>query len=176
MKSEDEFQMWVLARFAALAASGGPYFAHGQDFSAMGDDVPDLNITVNGREYWLELKFDRFKLLHSGYDKFKWSKMQRGQLEWLINRSRAGAAVCGILGYAVAKGDGEHGGSPYLVFHHVNHYMAECWVNTSPHTIGSIILGPRSCPAHYVKTGRGLLEFIDAALAGTSYNAEQLSG
>lgn len=167
-KNEDEFQKWVIQRFRGLIPG-----AHVQDFSDRADDVPDINVAtqdmdcfpcLSGTEYWLELKFDWFRLGHDKYDDFKWSKMQRGQLEWLRRRARSNTAVCGILGYARTYGTDKKSaiGCDYYVYHEVEQYFNEVWQKTG-YSIGALALGPRSVSAHLIKTGRDLQRFIDTA-------------
>lgn len=178
IRNEDTFQKWVKERFR-----GNIPMAHVQDFSDRTDDVPDLNIAGNDGDadqpadsyhYWLELKFDWFRLGHDKYDDFKWSTLQRAQIEWLWRRAQTRTGVCGILGYVKTFGDngkpkpGQFS-SDYLVFHTVEQYFEEIY--TQKVNCGAVLLGPRAIAAHYVKTGRDLMRFLDHAAAACLGNA-----
>lgn len=165
--SESDFQKWVMDRFDALTVVLGKE-GHAQDFSAFHDDVPDVNFMVRGVDYWLELKFGRFKLLHSGYERFHWRTAQSGQLAWLEKREKAGA-VAGLLGYAIMFGNSSE--TPYLTFHTVAQYKAAL---EGKHDVGAIMLSPQSACAHYIKTGQGLLNFITHARDGRPYSDRPL--
>lgn len=166
MKNEDDFQKWVMAR---LMAYGNYLPCHFQDFSGMDRDVPDLNWTAMSQEFWVELKFDRFRLGRNKYDQFKWSKLQRAQLQWLMERERAGAMYCGILGYASVYGDTDNGVG-YLVYHPAHQYMAQHW--HGKFSIGSVILNNAySIAFDQVKNGSDLMEFISRATLPTARSA-----
>lgn len=161
IQSEQDFQDWVCERFDHLRLVSKNRL-HLQDFSSMSDDVPDLGLTFKGQEFWLELKFGRFKLLHSGYDRFYWRNAQAGQTDWLRKRERAGA-ICGYLGYAIAQGD--HTETPYITFHIPNVY--EAIRENRKYCIGALMLSPRAVGAHCIKTGADLLSFIETARAAS---------
>lgn len=158
--SEADFQDWVNERCDFLKRI---HSAHWQDFSDYEHDVPDLNLCWKGKEYWLELKFGRFKLLHSGYQRFYWRTLQPGQIEWLKKREIAGS-ITGILGYAIMQGD--HTETPYITFHTVDQYLALA----KDYCAGAMILSPRSAAAHLLPRAGDLLAFIEAGVAGGSSN------
>lgn len=175
--NEDSFQKWVVQRFRGLVPGG-----HVLDLSAVGGDVPDLNVACcdydadeagSGYEYWLELKFDWFRLGHSRYDDFEWSQAKRGQLEWLSRRAHQRTARCGVLGYARSYGIDKTHSVDYLIFHTVEQYLEEVWMK-KPQS-GGVFLGPRATPAHSINTGRDLIKFIDHAAVARLENEYQLS-
>lgn len=168
IQGEDQFQRWVMARLGVL---GLEHECHAQDFSSFQYDVPDLNFTFEGREYWLELKYGEFKMLHSGYDEFSWKTMQRGQLDWLERRGNAGAYCVGILGYAVMKGN--HSTTPYLIFMNPSYYLATVWQKKG-FSAGAALMGGQSVHAHSVKTGLDLLNFLDTCLPDRLRKRRQL--
>lgn len=165
--NEDTFQQWVKDRLIAVGA-------HVQDFSAHGGDVPDLSAALLEQEYWLELKYGVFKLLHTKYDEFFYRETKRGQLAWLCKRQEQSTAICGILGYAMMQGN--HSSTPYITFHSAHYYLAEVWTRVNRWCAGSVILSQRAAPAHSLLTGRALLDFIARAADRTPRNAQALSG
>lgn len=162
--SEADFQDWCNERCEFLKRI---HSAHWQDFSDYEHDVADLNLCWKGKEYWLELKFNRFKLLYSGYDRFRWSSLQSGQKSWLRKREIAGS-VAGILGYAKTYGEGrQYNGLDYIVFTTVDQYDE---MQRREYCAGAMILSPRSVAAHLVPRAGDLLAFIEAGAAGGSSN------
>src|SRR5688572_19490896 len=96
IRSEDDFKRWVVRTLDQL----GHVQLH--TFSNY-PDIPDVSAAVNGIDMWLELKYGQFDMAKGDegreYDEFGFKEVTRGQLDWLIKRSRAGRAQCGILGY-----------------------------------------------------------------------------
>lgn len=156
IQGEDHFQDWVQNR---ITASGGHFEDH--RFSAQ-PSVPDLSCGFSGMDYWLELKYGEFKLLHNKYDDLVFSTMQRRQLDWLEKRQRTGRATCGVLGYFVTRGDYRVDNPlAYVFFMQVHHFLEYVW--QKKWSVGAAILSPCCAPAHCVATGRALFDFIDAA-------------
>lgn len=158
IKGEDKFQEWVQAR---IIGCGGHFQDH--RFSAQ-NDVPDLSAAYKRHDYWLELKYGEFKLLHSRYDEFYFHTHTRGQLAWLQNRKRNGRAVCGVLGYFTVTGDGGTS-QAYLFFMDVDEYLSKVWTKVNRMNAGAAVLGPWSAAAHSIKTGDDLFAFINSRAA-----------
>lgn len=154
IRNEGNFQAWVLNRFRAIT-----YRSHFTDLSAVGGGVPDFNATVAGEEYWLELKYGEFRVLHSRYDDFKWATLKLAQVDWLRRRQKAGARHCFILGFAWVIGD--HSRAPYLIAHDPRDYA-----NRENQNFGGVLLSDAAAPAHSVKTGPDLLDFLWQARSG----------
>lgn len=152
--NEDDFQVkFVSPKLRAV----GHVWDH--RYSAL-PDVPDMSCGAHGVDYWLELKYGKFKLGHDKYDDFYFRETTRGQLQWLVERARTGKAICGILGYMNC---GEH--AQYLVFMTGTVYLE--WVWQKKLNAGAVILSEFSTPAASVLTGRDLLSFIGRAAAAT---------
>jgi hypothetical protein len=130
-----------------------------QDFSAVGENIPDLYASANNNDYWLELKYEKFKLGHDKYDRFEYSTITRGQLEWLKQRQIHGHAFCGILGYMNTGGIAD-----WVTFMTAEVYLQ--WIWRKEVTAGAVILTRYAMGADRIKTGADLLQFIQSA-AGT---------
>lgn len=159
---EDKFQGWVQER---IIGAGGHYEDHRYSH---GVGVPDLSCGFGGRDYWLELKYGEFKLLHRKYDDFHFVTMQRRQLDWLQKRSATGRATCGVLGYFLTTGDHKlPKGTPgigYYFFATVGDYLQNIWQKRL--STGAVILSGRCAAAHSIKTGPDLFRFIDDRAPG----------
>lgn len=78
MTPERNLAKWVLAAL--------PPNCHAQRVEAVtGRGIPDLNLCLNGREWWLELKADH-----------RLPKLRPEQFAWLHRRHRAGGR-CGVI-------------------------------------------------------------------------------
>lgn len=160
INNEDDFQAWVMEKFNIA----GHVFDHRH--SAL-PDVPDLSAAADGKDYWLELKYGEFKMLHSGYDKLRF-KTTRGQLNFLIRRSLHGSALCGIMAYFKVSGDYPVDGGPeYLFYMNPIEYLARVFPNQKVLRdgicVGTAMLSRCVRPAHSVRTARDLLDFIEEA-------------
>lgn len=168
LQGEDKFQEWVQLR---VAGTGGHYQDH--RFSAQ-NDVPDLSCAVRGKDYWLELKYGHFKLLHAKYDDFAFATMQRGQLEWLEKRAKSGRACGGVLAYFTLAVDHPvpEQSNAHLFFMTARHYLELIWQKKM--SVGAILLSPCTMRADQCPTGQSLFAFIDAAARRPWRNARQL--
>lgn len=162
MRGELAFQNQIVSRANVL---GG----HVCDLSAVGGGVPDLSIGLEGKEYWLELKFGKFKLLHSKYDEFYWGTLTRQQLDFLIKRSREGGAVCAVLGYFVVEGDYvSDNKQAYLHCMHPAEYLEKLWQKKG-YTAGAAVLDQtHTAPARIMWSARELFDFIESAALARS--------
>jgi hypothetical protein len=152
IRDEADFQAYVVNSIWQIGRS-----AHVQilDEGTRWPGVPDLTVAY-GVEYWLELKYDKFK---SGLELFKPKQLKRQQVEWLDRRHEAtrGRAYCGILGFI-------HLGQvkplkPFMYYIPVHHYLAyfyEKEVSLDPTVLHQY---STSWPAGGI-SGRDILRFI----------------
>ena len=160
IKSEKFFQSWVMKRLGAIG--------HVQDhrFSAL-PDVPDLSAAVRGYDYWLELKYGKFRLGHDRYDRFEFEETTAGQLKWLQDRMTYGQARCGILGYINTTGVID-----YLVFMPPAAYKLTI---SRRYTIGTVLLlNNYTEKFDDIKTGDDLVRFISGVIGTTRAGLSQL--
>ena len=160
LKDENEFQEWVMARFAA---AGGHVCDHRNSATVA---VPDLSAALRGIDYWLELKHGgNFKLLHNGrrYQRFELRETQRRQVDWLQLRAMAGNCVCGILAYFTVSGDHTLDGEeqPYIFFMNTDDYLNR--LVRGEMDAGAVVLSRFSTHFDKVKTCRDLTAFIRSA-------------
>lgn len=147
INSEYDFQKW-LARHLAQ----GHYQDH--RLSAL-PHVPDLSFAMDGVDFWLELKFDRFRLGHDRYDDFKFREYKPGQSMWLYERGTYGKAVCGYLGYVQTFGDDPSRSVDYLCF------LTPTWYKKyEKQTVGALLLSKHTTAFADVTSARLLTEFI----------------
>ena len=151
IRNEDHFQREV----TKLANGAG---AHVQPFQNLEwPGVPDLSLSWNTRDFWLEVKFARCAINVQDYDKFRFDTLTAQQLDWLEKRSRHSLAHCGILGYVVIP---PNKFVDYICYYPVNIYRKQVWKN-SRYSVGAMILYPGSIDASHIKTGSDLLAFIE---------------
>lgn len=157
--SETKFQKnWLEPKLRAA----GHFMDH--RFSHM-PDVPDVSCAAHGVDYWLELKYGEFKLLHTKYDRLEF-ETTRGQLSFLEQRAKHGRAICGVLAYIVVSGDlliPFTDRQVYLFFMTAKTYLRKVW--KTDYDVGAAILSQHTRALADVLTGRDLLRFIHEASA-----------
>lgn len=146
IRSEDDFQKWLQDRLVPVA--------HVQDHrhSAL-PHIPDMSVAAYGEDLWLELKYQRLRLGHDKYDPFEYKEAKAGQMAWLADRSKHGAAICGYLGFIDT---GDH--VQFLCFTNPKQYAR--WYRVS---VGGIILTELCTPFRRSMTGPEVLQFVRAA-------------
>lgn len=162
--NEDEFQKWVEDLLDVRRIHVQSHrFSHYPD-------IPDMSVGYDGRNYWLELKYAKFKMPPGGpYSRFHFKETTRGQLAWLASRETSGGGYCGILGFYTA---GPH--SDYICYVPPFYYLHRLW-NKPGISAGAAILSDWSIPFDQILSGPGLLNFIAEAHRAWRKNGEPLS-
>lgn len=159
INNEGEFQKWVEARFIHGHVQSHEYSSQ--------PDVPDVSASMLGMDYWLELKYARFRCDRQ-YSPFKFDEVKRGQLDWLDKRAQHGRAECGILGYCQIES------RTWISYSTSAWYLRRIWFGESPFSIAAAMLTPMLAPADRVKTGNDLVMLIDQGAQWCRFNLARL--